>query len=164
MFTITRLNGKSNQQVILDLIGDSEPGTLITYEEFADALALDSNTTYGRQEVQCCVRQANRRLRRERQRTLRTVKNFGYKVAFANEHGELASRHGRKANRQMELSMEILENARVDEMTEQQRLLHSHQLEINSQLYREMRRQRRDHQTLVKAFCTLSQRVDQAGL
>ncbi len=45
-FQITRTDGRSNAQVIIDLVCNQEPGRLYTFREIADALGAGSNKVY----------------------------------------------------------------------------------------------------------------------
>lgn len=161
LFVSSRVDGKSNQQVILDMVGNSPPGTLFTYEQISQELEIGTNTVFERMSVQQCVRLANRRLRHEKKRMLRNVKNVGYTLAHARDHRELSSSCDRKAFRQMRTSMDILENVRQDEMTEQERLAHNAQLAVNAEVYSNLRRHTRRQDYHASIIAQLTTRLDQ---
>lgn len=159
-FTTSRKTGQSNTAVLIDLVKEAVPGTVFTYDELAAVLSKDINRSYDKHEVQQSVRIANHRLLREHKRVLRNIRSVGYKMAKANEHGELAGNRTRRGNRQMKWALETLENARLDEMTEQERAIHVAQTTINNQLYEVTRRLSRQQAGITRILDNLSSRVD----
>jgi hypothetical protein len=123
-FQTTRLDGRSNSQVIIDLVKADEPGTIYTYDVLRTALNEKSTKSYDVSEAQAAVRNANSRLLREQSRVLRCVIRTGYKLALANEHAPLALDRRRRGNRQYQRGLELLENVRLEELDENARNLH----------------------------------------
>lgn len=156
-----RANGKSNQQVVVELVSAAEPGTTFTYEALGAALAEGTDREFGTRDVQQVVRLANRRLLREHSRCLRSVPTVGYALAHARDHRELAGARNRRGQRQFKWAMETLRNARMDEMTEQERAVHVAQLDINTALYQQNRRVLRRQEEQGRLIASLTQRVEQ---
>jgi len=160
-FKIGRDTGQSNTTVLIDLVKEAVPGTVFTYDELSVALSKNTDHCYSKREVQQSVALANHRLLREHKRVLRNIRNVGYKMARANEHSELADSRTRRGNRQMKWALETMENARLDEMTEQERVIHVAQTTINNQLYEVTRRLSRQQAGITRILDNLSSRVDQ---
>lgn len=160
-FTAGREDGKSNQQVVIELVCEAAPGTQFTFGRLADALAAGTSRTFDRRDVQQVVRLANHRLLREHRRCLRSVRGVGYAVAHANDHRELAGARNRRGTRQFKWALETLENVRLDEMTEEQRKIHLAQLEINSRLMEQQRRILRRQTQQDRVIASLTSRVEQ---
>jgi hypothetical protein len=140
LFRVERLDGRSNQRVVIDLVAGADPGTTFGYDQLAAALGDGTTRDFDRRAVQEIVRAANLRLLREHQRCLRSVPNVGYRLAFARDHMELAGDRNRRGRRQYKRAVETLENVRMDEMTEQERAIHLAQQAINAELYHAIRR------------------------
>jgi len=139
-FMSRRPGGKSNQQVIVELVAHCSPGTVFTYEQLGESLADGVDREFDRHDVQQVVRLAKFQLLREHKRTLANVPNVGYQIAYAKEHRGIADDHTRRGQRQLKRALVTLENARLDEMTAQERELHLAQCEVNNRLYHEQRR------------------------
>lgn len=151
-FTITRADGRSNSQVILDMVADQEPGTVFTFAQVAQVLAAGTNRRYSTQSVRNIVTQACRRMLKEQQRTLHNVRCVGYRLAKASDHRGLALARKQRADVQMRLGLATLRNVRWDEMDEQTRAAHEGQLMVASAIWQQMqaleRRQSRVEQVL----------------
>lgn len=160
-FVVGRVGGKSNQQVVVDFVCAAEPGATFTYDQIAAALAEGTDRIYDRREVQQVVRLANRRLLREYRRVLRTVVNVGYSVAHAKDHLGLASVRNTRGQRQFRWALETLENVRLDEMTEQQRMVHVAQQSVNAELFQTTRRILTRQAQHAKLIASLTHRVEQ---
>lgn len=161
IFERVRKNGLSNQQVIVEHVRDSQPGTIFTYDDLARVLAADSARTFTRHDVQSIVRLATVQLLRNHQRTLDNVRNVGYKLAHAKEHLGIADRHTKRGQRQMRRALSTLENVRLDEMSVAERELHTAQCVINSTLYAEQQRLLSKQNRHSQLIASLVARVDQ---
>jgi hypothetical protein len=133
-FKIVRENGKSNSDVIIELVKDATPQTCFTYEQINAALSESTNTTYDTPAVQGAVRIANSRLLREHSRYLGNVRNKGYRIIPASEHKDVAKKRNRKAARQEQWALNTLRHARRDEMTQQERDLHDAHLILHESM------------------------------
>ena len=159
---ISRQSGKSNQQVVVELVAEAPPGTVFSYDRIAAALSEGAGKTYTRAEVQSVVRTAaDSRLLREYRRTLANVRGVGYKVAAANEHVPIAGAYNRKSIRSLKRGTDRLNHARLEELTEAERLTHEQQREVNNRLYSELRRIDRVQERHRVAIASTTQRVEQ---
>jgi len=134
-FTITRADGRSNAQVILDYVRDGVPGRLYTYEELGQVLSVGTDRSYDDKAVGGVVRQAAPRLLSEQQRRLHNVKLAGYRLAPASEHMALARHDKRRADTQIRRGVHTLRHVRWDEMDENTRRAHEGHLMITETLY-----------------------------
>lgn len=137
-FAVRRSDGRSNTQVVIDLVKDSPPGSLFDYDTLSEALTKDTDTIYDRAAVQGIVLRAVRTLQRLYQRTLKNERHLGYRLAHAHEHMELASWRNIKAERQMKMGLHLLTEVRRDEMSENQLKVHDGLLMIQSAMYHQM--------------------------
>lgn len=161
VFQVGRANGKTNQQVVIEHVFGAEPGTVFAYDDLAETLHIGTDREFSRQDVQRVVRAANRRLLREHHRILRVVQNVGYVVAHASDHHGLATARNVKGQRQFKWALETLENVRLDELTDQQRQVHTAQQVINSELYQSNQRILRRQAEQAKLIAGLTHRVEQ---
>lgn len=136
---ITRPDGRSNGQVILDLAGDKAPGTLFSYADLVAALSADTEKQYTKEDVQRIVVKTCPRMLKEQARTLHNVPRVGYRIAEAARHLTLAHDRKSRADRQMLRGVQVLEHVRWDEMDENQRRAHQGQLLITNALYQSMK-------------------------
>lgn len=130
-FEITRTDGRSNQQVLIDTVKNEEPGRLFTYDELKQALGFDS-----RVRVQRTVIAAQHRLLKEFCRTLDNVRGEGYRIAKASEHTRIASSRKRRAENQLRRGLHVLRNVRWEEMDADARAAHEGTLMVSEALYR----------------------------
>lgn len=121
-FEITRVDGRSNQEVLIQLVKGAEPETLFTYEELAEALAKGTDRKWARPDVCGVVRASRKRLLDEHSRTLRNVKGKGYKMAHASEHMELSLERRRRGESHMELGLKLLTRVRENELDANMRI------------------------------------------
>jgi hypothetical protein len=135
LFAITRKDGRSNSQVVVDYVRDSEPGRLFTYDELAAALSVGSDRGFTARDVCQAVRGALLRLLREQQRRLHNVRLVGYRLAPAIEHRRLARQDHRRADVQLRRGLETLRNVRWNELDPNARLAHEGTLMLTESLY-----------------------------
>lgn len=138
-FKITRSDGRSNQQVLLDLMQGKPPGTVFKYEELAEELSRESNHQYSTSDVKAVAHRMYVRLLKEQGRALHNIRNVGYRLAPAALHVTLANERKWKADRQMLRGYQTLQHVRWDEMNENERRAHEGQLLIVGALYQQMR-------------------------
>jgi hypothetical protein len=137
-FKITRADGRSNAEVILDLIKDAEPGRTFSYDECLAALSEGTDTVYSSRDVQRIVTSAVPRMLKEQARVLHNVRNVGYRLAPGGHHLTLANERKQKADKQMLRGLLTLQHVRWEEMSPEQRLAHEGQLLISGALYQQM--------------------------
>lgn len=138
-FKITRSDGRSDAQVVLDLVKDKPAGEVFTYEQIQAALSENSNHSYSVANVQSIAVRVYPRLLKEQARALHNVRNVGYRLAPAAYHVTLANDRSMKADKQLLRGVQTLQNVRWDEMNENQRLAHEGQMMIVSALYAQMK-------------------------
>ena len=160
-FAIPRPDGRSNQQVVIELVRDAAPGTVFGYRQLAEALRPGAGHAFDRKAVQEAVRAANPRLLREHRRELACVPKVGYKLAHASEHVTLSGARTRRGHRQFRRATQTLEYARLDEMTEPQRAVHLAQQAINAELYAVQSRLLRKQAQQGRLIASLTSRVEQ---
>lgn len=136
---ISRLDGRSNGQVLLDLVANQPPGTLFSYADLSAAFSVGTDKQYTRNEVQRIVTATCPRMLKEQARTLHNVPNIGYRIAEAAYHLTLANDRKSRADQQMLRGVQVLEHVRWDEMDSNQRLAHEGQLLIVGALYQSMK-------------------------
>lgn len=137
-FKISRSDGRSNAQVILDLVKDKPAGTIFAYSDLADSLSVGTNTRYEIQAVRTVVIAIYPRMLKEQARALHNIRNVGYRLAPASHHVALATGRQAKADKQMLRGIQTLQNVRWDEMDANQRMAHEGQLLVTSALYQQM--------------------------
>lgn len=138
-FQITRTDGRSNAQVILDLVQDDAPGTEYSYQALGEALSTGTDRTYGTSAVRSIVMSAYPRLLKEQQRALHNVRGRGYRLAEASQHQDLALVRKRRADRQMLRGLQTLQHVKWDELTEPQRAAHEGTLLVVGALWQAQR-------------------------
>lgn len=160
-FGLVRKNGKSNQQVVLEVVANAQPGDVFTYDVLADALQEGTDRLFDRERIQQIIRLSNRRLLRDFSRYLVAVHNVGYKMAHARDHRDIASGRSKRGKRQFKWAMDTMRHARLDEMTEKEKTLHIAQTAINTELYQAIRRVNRKQDERDRLVAKLTHRVEQ---
>lgn len=133
-FKITRADGRSNGQVLLEYVNGGEPGRLYAYDELVTALSEGSHK-FTKTDVQRVVRQSTGRLLREQQRRLHAVRTVGYRLAPASEHMVLANGDRRRADVQLRKGLDTLRHVRFEEMDENTRRAHEGHLMVTEAIY-----------------------------
>lgn len=159
-FTASRADGRSDRQVIYDLTSDAEPDTVFTYTELIDALSDGLDEPVARERVYRAVAAANMTLLREQRRYLQVVKDTGYKVLRSDEHLPAALGKKDMAQTYLRKGIELLRNARLDELTEAQRTLHEGQLMVLGGVYQAVKSSERRHDQQEKVIEELRRRID----
>ena len=153
-FEITRKDGRSNAQVLIDHVGDAEPGTVFAYDE------LERILERSRSSVQGIVLNANHRLLKEKSRTLVNLRNRGYQLAHASEHTRIANGRRRKADVQLRKGLHVLKNVRWDEMDEESRKAHEGTLMVTQAIVSNQEALARRQDQVESAIDQLLRRVD----
>ena len=135
-FKIARADGRSNTQVVIDLVHGAEPGRVYTYGELCAALNDGTEREYGIPAVRMIVLGSTHMLEKQHQRTLHNVRTVGYRLALAREHMGLAVVRQDRANKQMRKGLHLLQHVRWEEMDENSRRAHEGHLILTSMLYR----------------------------
>lgn len=147
VFETSRRDGRSDAQVILDMVQGEEPERVFTYHEIIEALQQNTNRTFNVETARSAVYRSAHRLLKEQARALQNVHNVGYRLAPACDHQKIALVRKQRADVQLKQGLHMLEHVRWDEMDEGARAahqgtlmivaaLHSNQKAINDRLAR----------------------------
>lgn len=151
-FKITRGDGRSSAQVILDLVLDAPAGNVYTYAELQTALDSGSDHRHTIAEVQGVAARVYPRLLREQARALHNVRGRGYRLAPAAYHLTLAGDRQSRADAQMLRGLQTLQHVRWDEMDQNQRQAHEGQLLVSGAIYAQMRALERRQSSVEEAI------------
>lgn len=156
-FCIRRKDGRSNSQVVIDLVKEADPGNIFSYAEIGNALSVGCDRQFDVPAVRCSVLSSISMLEKLYKRTLLNVRSTGYKVAKAEEHMLIAVVRSDRANRQLKKGLSTLTNVKWDEMDENTRRAHEGQLLIMSAFYQQniaMDRRMRKMEETIKSLVT----------
>lgn len=159
-FTPTRKDGRSDRRVVFELASGSAPDTTFTYEQLETALNAGLDDAVDRDRVYRSVAQANKTLLREEKRYLCVVRGVGYRMINAGEHLPVALIKKDRAQTYLKKGIELLRNARMDELDATQRTLHEGQLLILGGLYRATQESARRHDKAEALIDDLKARVE----
>jgi hypothetical protein len=134
-FQPTRRDGRSDRQVVYELMQDAEPGVVFAHDVIADALQSGVADPITPERASAAARAANRLLLRERRRTMLAVRGIGYRILAACEHVGASLSRRERAESQVRAGLSILRECRLDELSETQRKLHEGQLLVMSGVY-----------------------------
>ncbi|WP_322768418.1 hypothetical protein [Frankia sp. Cr1] len=113
-FTPRSPDGRSEAQVVVDLVlDDLSPGEVLTYDTLLTQLDRDDI-----RPVYKAVAEANKRLRRDHQRSLVVVPGKGYRLLHAHEHPAQADERRTVARRRVAEGVMILRATRLGELSE----------------------------------------------
>jgi len=140
-FESSRASGKSNSQVVFDAVADAEHGAMFTFENLNKALMAGSfrENDYSNADVAGIVRRANRRLLREKNRMLRSVKGRGYVIAHPDDHHELCLMKKHEGDRKLKLAFDIVRHADYGSMSPEIRKVTQGTLILVGALYQRQR-------------------------
>jgi hypothetical protein len=138
-FAITRADGRSNAQVVCDLVCGAEPGTTFTYDEIIASLSDGSETTYTVDTARQAVYTACLRLLREHSRTLHNIRGVGFRLACASDHRRLAGDRKRRADKQMFIGLKTLQHVKWSELDPAAKAAHEGTLLLVAALYENQR-------------------------
>jgi hypothetical protein len=144
-FQASRADGRSDRRVIYDLAEHADPDTTFTYTELIDALQEGTERAITRAHVYAAVGAANKGLLDDRKRYLAVVAGQGYRVIHAHEQLGAALVKKERANGLLKRGIDLLKNARLDELDAAQRTLHEGQLMIMAGLHQAIQESDRRH-------------------
>lgn len=159
-FRPSRLDGRSDRQVVFDLIKQAAPDDLFTFDTLAEALADGIDGPITRSRIYQAVNAANATLLKEERRYLRVARGRGYRVIQTSEAVALANMRKDRAQQNLKRGVELLRNARLDELSPAQRVLHEGQLLILSGLYEATARSEQRHRKSEQEIQNLIVRVN----
>jgi hypothetical protein len=138
-FRVARADGRSNAQVVSDLVKDAAPGTIYAYDDLTALLSEGTGQAYSLHAVQSIVRQSAKTIARLHSRAMRNVPGVGYRVAPAAEHRAIATTRETKADRQIRMAILVLKHVKWGEMDQQSREAHLAHLQLSEALYLQQR-------------------------
>lgn len=145
LFQPSRADGRSDRQVVYDLVVSGEPESFYSYDTLLDALEEGLEERPDRARAQRAVAAANKVLLRERRRYLSVVRNRGYRMIGAEEHLPVALGQKGRAETYLRKGLDLLKHARLDELSEAQRTLHEGQLMVMAGVYQAVKASERRH-------------------
>jgi hypothetical protein len=134
MFAISRADGRSDAQVICELVRNAAPETVFSYDQLAGALSVGSRRVFDREKVLSVVSRSFNSILRDTQRALLNVAGVGYRVARANEHEGHSRVRKRRSDIQLRRALLTLQQVRWDEMDQASRTAHEGTLVLVSVL------------------------------
>lgn len=155
-FAVRRANGRSNTQVVIDVVHAAAPGTLFTHAALLAALNEGSPRAHDAHDLSGIVARANKRLLREHQRRLHAVIGLGYRLAPAAEQRLLARTHERRRDTQSKWAVETLRHVRWDEMDPESRKAHEAHLMVTEAIYQTLRAQERRLRKVEQAIAAIT--------
>lgn len=144
-FEPSRADGRSDRQVVYDLVTTEPPGTVFSYAELHDALNTGLGKKVKRERVYGAIANTNQKLLKDDQRYLVNVENVGYRMIRADEHVPVSVAKRDRARNNLKRGVELLRHARLDELSEAQRILHEGQLMILSSIHDAVQESARRH-------------------
>jgi hypothetical protein len=90
---------RARWRIAYDLLRDTNPGVVLTYEKLGEALDLHPRSE--RSKIQVAVKTASQHLLEEDKRAIEAVVNEGYRVVDARGHLVLARTHHVKSTREL---------------------------------------------------------------
>lgn len=159
-FTPSRPDGRSDRRVVFELVEKANPDTTFTYEQLTAALSEGLDETVPRDRVYRAVAQGNKTLLRERKRYLQVVSGVGYRVIPTSEQLPVALIKKDRAQTYLKKGIDLLRNARLDELDAAQRTLHEGQLLILAGLHQAVQESDQRHAKSEVLIADLQQRVD----
>lgn len=159
-FASSRSDGRSDRQVLFDLVESADPDTLVSYDRILSALSDGLSKPVAKDRAYRAVASVNKILLRERRRYLRVVPNQGYRVIRSDEHLPEALAKKSRAQSYISRGVELLRNARLDELTEAQRTLHEGQLMVLAGLHQAVQESTARHDKQERVLDELRRRVE----
>jgi hypothetical protein len=159
-FEPSRPTGLSDKEVIYQLVESANPDDLFTYDVLIESLSEGLPKPADKSRVYKAVGAANRVFLTERSRYLAVVRNSGYRVITAAEHGRIATKKRETANRYIKRGVAVLQHVRLDELTPTQRQLHEGQLMIMTGLMLSTQSIEARQSRMEKLIEDLAKRVD----
>ncbi len=117
-----RADGRSNDQVLLNLFDKAEPGRTYTYEEIAAALNVGMTRAHTVREVQSACAKARKVILEQQGRAIISVRKVGYRIAYSIEHSPIALDKKRRADRQLDKGLLTAKYVHRNELSQEERL------------------------------------------
>ena len=134
-FKKSRQDGRSDADVIIDMVKTLEPGTVIPFEQFITELSKDTARNFDIPAVRGVVCHSNTRLQKAINRTLHSIRGVGYRVAKADDHAIISARFKLGGDRKYKKGYEVLKHVEWGELSAAARAAHENQMIIMGALY-----------------------------
>lgn len=144
-FRPSRSDGRSDRQVVYELVGDAEPDSMFPFDDIQAALSEGLDSPASKSRAYKAVKAANNLLLREKRRYLVSVPGVGYRMIHASEHLPVALGKKTRAETQIKTGIKILREVRMAELAEPERNLIVGQLMIMDGMYQMARASERRH-------------------
>jgi hypothetical protein len=154
-FEISREDGRSNTQVLLDYMRPGTPGQTYTFDELARELSKGTDRQYSRTAVRQIAAGMYDRLLADQQRALHNVRGIGYRLAPAVDHNRLAMARKKRADVQLERGVNTLRNVRWDELDPEARKAHEGTLMVMSALHAQQQSMERRQNAVEQAIARM---------
>jgi hypothetical protein len=154
-FSVTRSDGRSHGEVLIEMVCNGEPGRLYTYDELSAALSDGAGRAFTRSEIASLVSRTYSRLLKEHQRALHCVRGSGYRLAPASDHRRLANGRKERADVQLRRGLHTLQNVRWNELDPEARKAHEGTLMVMSAMYEQQRAMTRRQDAVEAAISKL---------
>ncbi len=160
LYKSNRQDGRSDIDLLRDLIVEPIPGVVYPFEAISEALSYGLAQPVTKNRMYSAIAQFNRVLLPETKRILRSIRGVGYAVAYASDHAELSTARRRKAERQLEKGYQTIMHVRTAELTPAERSLRDGMLTMMSGIYRMVKNGEARHDRTEALIDQLRQRVD----
>jgi hypothetical protein len=131
-FKIRREDGRSDAEIVTDLVSRASSGDILSFDDIVCALQSGCDREFTISDARAAVYKAERRLLSEQSRALLNVRGYGYKVAYASEHNLIARNRKARSDVMLKKGLDVLRHVRWDDMDDNQRAAHEGTLMVLS--------------------------------
>lgn len=117
-FEPSREDGRSDRQVVVDLVEEHQPDDVLSHAEILAALREGTDREIGPEHVYRAAGAASRWLIKNEKKALVTMRGQGYRISVPDDFHSLTLVRRDRASTQLNRGREVLENAPLDGMTE----------------------------------------------
>jgi len=114
-FTPAYRDGRSAASLIAELAHGKPYGYILTYEELADQLGIESTDLV---RIRSAMARSKERLLREHQRAVEARPGRGYEILHPGKNAHLAGKHRRKSDNQIKKAIKVIKGADERDMTD----------------------------------------------
>ncbi|MFT4126261.1 MAG: hypothetical protein QM662_08535 [Gordonia sp. (in: high G+C Gram-positive bacteria)] len=107
---------RSRKEILVDLFGERDEDSVVTYAEIAEAIGIEDRPT-----CQRAVNGAKSSVERVHNKALDAVTNVGYRIVRAGEHLQLAQRHQKRGRSQLRRSQSKVVHVDMSRLTDGER-------------------------------------------
>lgn len=164
LFATSRSDGRSDRQVVYDLLEPLEPGTTVTYSQLKRELERDCDRFFDQAKMGAAVRLAAQDLLERQCRAVRVLRNVGYRVVSASNHRELALIRKSRGDTQYQRGLDLLNHVRWDELEPNARAAHEGTLLVLSALAGASDQMAARQKQIEESLSTVLDRMGRAGI